>query len=414
MYYGNGRPLTKKQLVRLSLGLTILAWATQTLFAQWGYGAEVATNTPIEISGQPAASPAMPAERFISPRPFLADGGTLELRAEATTFGPEVRLKQVARWSNRDAAFFEQSGELVIARLDARGPYRVIEIEHIRKALADAGVNIGLVKFAGPMSCSVNRSDAKPDTDGALAKWIDASEQKVVITDRDPVVTAASTKAGSADVTGSEPSSVRTLREIVVQDLSARLNVPVDQLQVVFNPKDERLLNLCEPQFKFNLEPQRVRNLGEVSWTVTMAAGDKSQRAILAANARAWQTAAVVTRPISARAPISAADVQEQRTLVDRLSEEPLVRSDQAIGQQAARDLKPGMVLTGRMLESVPMAKHGQLVTVTSTHGAVRLKTVVRAMETGSKGQRIRVKNDTTNEQFDVILTGPQEASMGT
>ena len=36
----NGRPLTMRKKVQLLLGLTILAWATQTLFAQWSRGAE--------------------------------------------------------------------------------------------------------------------------------------------------------------------------------------------------------------------------------------------------------------------------------------------------------------------------------------------------------------------------------------
>lgn len=421
--FGNGRPLTKKQLVRLWLGLTILAWATQVLFAQWGYGAEVATNTRIEISTPAEKGDAAPVrrsdapvsgERFISPRPVSAAGGTLEIRAEATVFGPEVRLKQIARWNSRDAAFFEQSGELVLTRIEARGPYRVIEIDHIRQALVDAGVNVGLVKFAGPMSCTVNRSDVKPEGDVALAKWIEAKEQKTMVADRDHAAPKKGdiTHFPATDEKKSDVSPVRSLREIITTDLAARLNLPIDTLQITFNPKDERVLNLCEPQFRFTLEPQRIRNLGEVAWTLAVSADGKTQRSILSANVRAWQTQTTVVRPVSARAPISADDVAEQRTLIDRLPEEPLIRAEQAIGQQAARDLKPGMLLTGKMLESVPMARNGQLITVTSSHGAIRLKTVVRAMEGGSLGQRIKVKNETTKEMFDVVLTGPQEAAM--
>ncbi len=36
----NGRPtLGMRKTVQMMVILTILAWATQTLFAQWGYGA---------------------------------------------------------------------------------------------------------------------------------------------------------------------------------------------------------------------------------------------------------------------------------------------------------------------------------------------------------------------------------------
>lgn len=431
--YGNGRPLTKKQLVRLTLGLTILAWATQTLFAQWGFGAELTTNAPIAIhesaagttpaaavgGGTPAVAPrSAPAtgERFISARPLMPAGGTLEIRPEARVFGAEVRLKQIARWNERDSAFFEQAAELVITRLDGRTPYRVIDIELVRQVLLDAKVNIGLVRFAGTMSCNVSRSDAKPDPDAALAKWIDAKEQAVLFQDAPagvPAATRPTAPSPSALTTSDAVTAVRTLRDVITDDLASRLNLPVDQLQLAFNGKDERLLNLCEPQFRFSLEGQRIRNLGDVTWTVTITSGDKSQKAIVTANARAWQWQATVARPVSARAPIMAADLEERRVLLDRLPEETPIRAEQAIGQQASRDLKPGMTLTGRMVESLPMVRNGQLVTVTSKQGAIRLKTVVRAMETGARGQRVRVKNEATNEMFDVVLTGPQEAEMG-
>ncbi len=420
MYHGNGRPLTNKQLVRLSLGLTILAWATQVLFSQWGYGAEVAPNAAasivLAVDAGPAGRPAAAAERFVAARPTLAVGATLELRSEATTVGPEVRLKQIARWSNRDAAFFEQAGELVLARLDAKGPYRVIDLAEVRKALADAGVNVGLVRFAGPMSVTVNRSDAKPaDPQTALSKWIDARETAgtAASPSAGPATVSAAPVAAPAKVSLVEQPAVRSLREVLTEDLAARLNLPVDRLQITFNAKDERLLNLCEPQFRFDLDPQKVRNLGEVVWGVMLLAGDGSQRATIAANARAWQTQAVVNRPVTGRAPIAAADVLERRTLVDRLPDEPLLAAAQAVGQQAARDLKPGTILTGRMIEALPMARNGQLITVSLGQGIVRLKTVARAIEAGAKHQRIKVKNEATNEVYDVVLTGPQEAVLG-
>jgi hypothetical protein len=43
----------------------------------------------------------------------------------------------------------------------------------------------------------------------------------------------------------------------------------------------------------------------------------------------------------------------------------------------------------------------------------VSVKTVAKAMEGGSYGQTIRVKNEATNETYEVVLTGPQEGTMG-
>jgi len=102
----------------------------------------------------------------------------------------------------------------------------------------------------------------------------------------------------------------------------------------------------------------------------------------------------------------------QRRTLVESISDEPMLTIDQTVGQQAARELKPMMVLTGKMIDPVQLVKTGQLVTVTLEQGSVQLKTVVKAMEPGSYGQTIRVKNEATRDVFQVVLTGPQTATM--
>jgi flagella basal body P-ring formation protein FlgA len=51
-------------------------------------------------------------------------------------------------------------------------------------------------------------------------------------------------------------------------------------------------------------------------------------------------------------------------------------------------------------------------VTVSLSQGSVQIKTVAKALEAGTYGQTIRVKNETTRDTFQVILTGPQTATM--
>lgn len=50
--YGNGRPLGTRKRMQLLIAIVLIAWATQTLLHQWGYGAE-------------AASESQPAEKFV-------------------------------------------------------------------------------------------------------------------------------------------------------------------------------------------------------------------------------------------------------------------------------------------------------------------------------------------------------------
>jgi flagella basal body P-ring formation protein FlgA len=64
-------------------------------------------------------------------------------------------------------------------------------------------------------------------------------------------------------------------------------------------------------------------------------------------------------------------------------------------------------------VQAVPLARPGQFVTVLLNRGAVTVKTVARAMEEGRYGQTIKVKSDATRDVFEVVLTGPQEATLG-
>ena len=145
--------------------------------------------------------------------------------------------------------------------------------------------------------------------------------------------------------------------------------------------------------------------------TIVSAAGG-SRKVQVRGTARAWQHQVVVATPARRRQVIQDADVTARRTLVDRLPDAPLLKSEQVVGQMAARDLKPGTVMTAPLVEAVPLAKAGQFITVTLDRGTVRVKSVAKALEGGCYGQTIRVKNEATKDVYQVVLTGPQEGSV--
>ena len=439
MLNGNGRPVIgKKKAVRLMVALTILAWATQTLMSQWGFGAEGradprgATAAPAAAADDVAAPATAPSEdlvtleRFVPGTARFAAGATIELRGDATVVGEEVKLKQIARWTQADDAILAPLGDLVLTRIGPGTPFRAISIIEVKETLTAAGINIASLRFVGATACTVNRSDVEYDERTALQQWIEAKESAASPTpaneNRDENREAenrdsphfSSALPASAPV-AAEAKAVRTLRDLLVDDLAQRLTVPPESLQMTFKGGDERLLNLSEPLFRFDVEPLRGgKNLGEVSWLVLIR-GDRPedvQKATLTATARAWQNHLVVARPLAMRQVIRDEDLIERRALVERLPDEPLATRAEVVGQAAARPLAAGTVLTGRSVEAQQLVKAGQYVTITLQQGAVSIKSVAKALEGGSYGQTIRVKNESTRDVFQVILTGPQTATM--
>lgn len=388
-----------------------------------------------------AAVPVEPvaAEKFVpgSGRGFAS--ATLELRSEVHLIGQEVKLRNVCRWPDGDKATFDPVAELILFRLKPSSPFRTITMEELRQTLREAGVNLAVIRLAGATSCTVARTDVKYDERTALEQWIHA---------RDPGATPAATETGGnaavpaktpaegAAAEGSRPAAAaasarlvrggdhaepaqpeqaienRTLRQYLINETAERLGIAVEQLQFTFNPADDKVLNLSEPFFKFNVRPPRGKNLGEMSWDVTILAGEATRKVSVTATAKAWQSQVVIAKPLGYRQVIRDEDLIERRTLADRLSEDPLITRQQAVGQMSSRELKPGSVMTARLVEPTLLVKAGQLVTILLTQGGIQAKTVARAMEQGTLGQSIRVKNEVTNNTFDVIVTGPQTAEL--
>jgi flagella basal body P-ring formation protein FlgA len=369
-------------------------WATQTLLAQWAHGQETKFVAPSELP------PAV-----------------IELRQEATVQGAEVRLKNIVRWEDRDAKTLEPAADLVVLRLSQGSPYRSITMAEVKQLLTDAGVNMATVRLIGATRCTVNRVDVKFNEGEALTKWLDAADPKkkdvpvAVASPAEPQPVIAVAPAPT-DAKKKDAEPVKSLRDLVTADVASRLQLPADTLQLTFNVKDDRVLGLTEGVFKFSLDPVKCRDLGSIIYDVTISNNGNSQKTTIQATARAWQEQVVVVKPLAFKSVIRDSDVQSKRTLIDRLGGDPVIAMSQVVGQMAGRELKPGTVMTAKLVDAVPLVRTGQLLTVTYTQGTVQLRSVAKALEGGSYGQTILAKNETTGAKFEVILTGPQQATM--
>ena len=355
-------------------------------------------------------------EKFVPNITPIACSGTLQMLKSAEISGREIRVRQVVRWSEADSASFSSIADLVIDRFDESGNRR-LSLDELRSTLTGAGVNLGLVRFVGPTVCLVSHSEvpekpAPTDDHGVVQQWIDQKNKATEVAGA-PITATGEVSTDGGDVATSDSSPFHSLRDRLLIDLAQRLNLPVDQMQMTFSPKDRTLLNLSEPAFRFDIQPIRVRDLGRVSWNVGIMTGDKQQTVEVDADARAWERQLVVEKAATYKQVIRDGDISEKRVLVDHLPDDHLLTRDQIVGQQAARDLKPGTVLTARLIDPVPLARNGQYVTVTLNEGGLQVRTVAKAMESGSFGQTIKVKSDQTQDVYDVTLTGPQQATMG-
>ncbi len=367
----NSKPADLKKIIQGLIILTLLAWATQTLVAQWGFGDEVSL------------------EKFVVPS---RRSTVIELKSEAMIAGNEIRLNQIARWPGAGDDVMEQTGDLILGRFAAGKFSRAIDLDEVKVILEGAGVNLATIDFSGALRCVVTRSE------------LPAVEPSVVL--------VAPTTRPVEPVVESSVAAPRTLRDVLLAEVAERFQLPLESLQVRFSPQDEKVLGLTDGNFKFDVEPRKQRNIGDITWDVTVISSAGKQRNTISANVRAWQNQIIAIKPIVARQVIGGLDVSEKRVLVDRLPEEGSLTLDQVVGQQSARDLSPGVAFTGRMIEAVQVAKVGQLINILVEQGHVQLKWVAEARESGSYGQTIRVRKPGSRDEFSVLLTGPQQGKL--
>jgi flagella basal body P-ring formation protein FlgA len=397
--------------------LIVLALFSQTPAAS-GQDADN-TDTP-DLSAQTGAQiDSLPAqEHFVTSSPdsawfassAAASRGRLVLRPDATVADGQIHLSNVCRWSPDDAGMFNPVADLTVASFPKGRLYTKVTVDDIRQTLGGAGLNVAMISFCGSMECAVNRPDASSDQTAKLQDWLNAAGAQPASAVQPP---GADQSTIAPPPVSDSSQALHSLRTILGADLAARLNVDPSTLELSFDAGSDKVLNLAEPFFQFQVQPVQCYNLGDVSWTVTITYQGKQQQVDIAGVARAWKTEAILLNPLACRQTIRDTDIEERRVLVARLPEEPLLTKANCVGQAASRDLKPGMVLTSSMVNPVLLAQAGQLVTVTVVHGTFKITAVARAQEGGTYGQTIRVRSDTDSSlQYAVTLTGPQEGTV--
>ena len=173
----NPRPVMSiRKTVQLMVILTILAWATQTLFAQWGYGGLILpgrSSSSQQHANQPPRGSAPPPAPQQAPaaRPEMIDrfngGAMIELqpRARFTEAAIQARgritLRDVCKWSDHDAAVIEPLGDVLIAKLGTTPRVRHVTVDDIKSRLHDAGVNLSQLQFTGSARCAILLGNAE-------------------------------------------------------------------------------------------------------------------------------------------------------------------------------------------------------------------------------------------------------------
>ncbi|HWR81834.1 MAG TPA: flagellar basal body P-ring formation chaperone FlgA [Candidatus Deferrimicrobium sp.] len=110
-------------------------------------------------------------------------------------------------------------------------------------------------------------------------------------------------------------------------------------------------------------------------------------------NVRQYGDVVVSSDKIASREPLTPDKLIIKRVEITGLHERPLRSLDEIIGFRARRNLSPGTILTTAAVERVPDIEAGRELTIVYLNGLCRVTAGGLALQPGSVGDYVRVKN---------------------
>jgi flagella basal body P-ring formation protein FlgA len=85
---------------------------------------------------------------------------------------------------------------------------------------------------------------------------------------------------------------------------------------------------------------------------------------------------------------------------------------EKLIGMEARQAIQAGDVVFTDQVQAPVLVKRGEVVTVSSQAGGIRIRTTARARRDGARGELVEVESLETRERFDARVVGLRETAV--
>lgn len=142
------------------------------------------------------------------------------------------------------------------------------------------------------------------------------------------------------------------------------------------------------------LRPRSGITPGPRSFFVALSVGQREiKRAWVQADVRVYDNVVVTSRPLAHHEPFSHDNVRIERRQLSVLTVQALTRLDDVLGKNAAYVLRMNTIVTAAMAKRPRVVRRGSGVTMFLETRGLRVATRGQALQPGSVGDVIRVKN---------------------
>lgn len=344
----------------------------------------------------------------------------INLREQVVSTSSVVRLSDVAEIVTGDSAQQERLGAVLLMPAPAPGTERFLRRREIQDLLAARGEDISQLRFGGAEQIAIG-SQAAPVTPKSTRKSATAAPVLGPV-DRQAVLAAGQMKREVVVDEAVEEKFDSATAEQVRRELE---NMIVETLSAQAGRRDGWRVSCTVPERYLKSVHSSTSALtcsgGEEPWTgrqrfvVSFNTAKGSAQLPIYADVKLSTQVVVAVRPIERGAVITASHVDWQTVDFAAKDNDRRARAESVeklIGLEARQAIKTGAVIYMEDVRAPLLVRKGEEITVKSQSGAIRVRTTVRAVQDGARGELVQVETLDKRDRFDVRVTGTREAAV--
>lgn len=341
---------------------------------------------------------------------------SISLRERVVPKGSVVRLGDVAEIASADRQQARQLAAVALMPAPAPDTERFLQRREITDMLAANGVDLADIQFDGAERVKVVASAVAP-----TAVTVASADDDDTQGNRHAAVLAGGTVASRTPKkkTVLEPERLKELHDEVDRVVADYLRFKAGQSgvgKIECDVIERQLAQLAEAT------TAPVCAGGDEPWTgrqrFTLSFSTASGNVCLPVNAvvaEAAVPAVIATRAVARGSVITAADVEMKmmeptaKMSGQRVAVEAV---ESIIGKEAKQALRLNDVVFVDMVQAPVLVKRGEVITVISQTGGIRVRTTARAIKDGAYGELVQLESLQGKQRFDARVVGSREAAV--
>lgn len=290
---------------------------------------------------------------------------TIRISEKTETNDADIRLGAISKIQNGDPALIQKLQDLVIGVAPLPGKSRNFDEPYIRARLKQSDVDLAQVVIESP-------------------GIIEVSTKSIEITKK-------------------------MIEDIVLAFLDNKIPWDKNRVRVKLVQTSENLVLPDRPYSYKVVPPNNTSYLGTVPLNVVFDVHGQSPKKVWTSVKIEVETdAVVVQKPLNRNQTIEKDDVHIVSMDMADLPSNYISSLGDVVGKRTLRAMNPKEIIRTDIVELPPMVKRNDRVSIVAESGSLRITAVGEAKESGSRGERVKVVNLSSNKEIIARVLDPQ------